>query len=258
MVSATKAAHKIATWNINGFRSTDDTLVLNMIDGFDVVLLQETRLSEPGQIPLWLSSWAVEAAHGPRGRAGVMTLSRVPAVAVVKDPIRVPDASLGRSLLTVHDRFSMLNVYVPHGGRDHRDLATKVAFLESMVRFVLEFAGPPIVIAGDLNLAVAPIDTARPNQNRNSVLYLENVRSPIMSLLSNGYSDAFRVKFPCAEGQYTWWPYAYGARSRNVGWRLDYILLPSTLELLEASLISSQLGSDHCPVRTTFATSQEH
>jgi exodeoxyribonuclease-3 len=41
-----------------------------------------------------------------------------------------------------------------------------------------------------------------------------------------------------------------GARSRNVGWRLDYFLISQSLRprVKQAYIRPAVLGSDHCPV----------
>jgi exodeoxyribonuclease-3 len=51
-------------------------------------------------------------------------------------------------------------------------------------------------------------------------------------------------------GFYTWWSHFGHARERNVGWRIDYIMLsPVLLPLLRSARIHADvMGSDHCPV----------
>ncbi|HEX3014103.1 MAG TPA: endonuclease/exonuclease/phosphatase family protein, partial [Methanobacterium sp.] len=50
--------------------------------------------------------------------------------------------------------------------------------------------------------------------------------------------------------QYTWWSYRGGARSRNVGWRLDYFFVNEEFKdkINCAYILPEVRGSDHCPV----------
>ena len=70
---------------------------------------------------------------------------------------------------------------------------------------------------------------------------------------SNGLVDTFRSVSDESE-QYSWWSYRGGARDRNVGWRIDYILASEALldSINSADILQNILGSDHCPVRLTL------
>jgi exodeoxyribonuclease-3 len=50
--------------------------------------------------------------------------------------------------------------------------------------------------------------------------------------------------------QYTWWTYRFGARSRNIGWRLDYYLVSDSFasRVKDVQVWDQVEGSDHCPV----------
>jgi len=56
--------------------------------------------------------------------------------------------------------------------------------------------------------------------------------------------------YPDKENAYTWWSYMMGARSRNIGWRIDYFLISNRLQeqVNEAVIYPEIMGSDHCPV----------
>jgi exodeoxyribonuclease-3 len=64
-----------------------------------------------------------------------------------------------------------------------------------------------------------------------------------------GFLDTFR-EFEKGGGHYTWWSVFSGARSRNIGWRLDYFLISKSLRprLKKSFILPKVLGSDHCPV----------
>ena len=69
-------------------------------------------------------------------------------------------------------------------------------------------------------------------------------------LLSQGFVDSFRHIYPDREGAYTWWSYMGQARSRNIGWRIDYFLVSDRIQdgIREVTIYSQIPGSDHCPI----------
>jgi exodeoxyribonuclease III len=107
-----------------------------------------------------------------------------------------------------------------------------------------------VVICGDLNVAHRDIDLARPKPNYNkSAGYMQAEIDGIDALLAADFVDTFRHLHP-AEQQYSWWSYRAGAREKNIGWRIDYFLVSSTLvdQLSRAHIYTDIYGSDHCPV----------
>ena len=62
------------------------------------------------------------------------------------------------------------------------------------------------------------------NYNK-SAGYTQAEIDELEKLLGLGYVDAYRKLYPAEEDCYTFWSYMGGARSKNVGWRLDYFLM---------------------------------
>ncbi|CDH97760.1 endonuclease/exonuclease/phosphatase family protein [Bacillus velezensis] len=58
---------------------------------------------------------------------------------------------------------------------------------------------------------------------------------------------------PDREGAYSWWSYRTNAREKNIGWRLDYVIVSDRLKqrISEAAICADIMGSDHCPVEMT-------
>ena len=65
-----------------------------------------------------------------------------------------------------------------------------------------------------------------------------------------GLADTFRWLHPAEKDRYTWWSYRLGARSKNVGWRIDYFLVSESFlpRVKDAFILEHITGSDHCPV----------
>ena len=68
-------------------------------------------------------------------------------------------------------------------------------------------------------------------------------------LIKAGFVDSWRELNP-EKIKYSWWSYRSGARSRNIGWRIDYFWVDKKLmkKIKKAEIHDSILGSDHCPV----------
>ncbi|MDZ7379495.1 MAG: exodeoxyribonuclease III [candidate division KSB1 bacterium] len=108
----------------------------------------------------------------------------------------------------------------------------------------------PVVCCGDFNVAHRPIDLARPGANVGQHGFTDAERAGFQRFLDAGFVDTFRYLHPDAPGHYTWWRQYGGARERNIGWRIDYILVSASLlpHLRAAAILSEVGGSDHCPV----------
>ena len=67
--------------------------------------------------------------------------------------------------------------------------------------------------------------------------------------MAAGFVDTFR-EFESGGGYYTWWSNMHNARARNVGWRIDYVMVSKNLRsrLKKAFILPEVMGSDHCPV----------
>ncbi len=112
----------------------------------------------------------------------------------------------------------------------------------------------PVVICGDMNVAHEEIDIKNPKTNHKNAGFTDEEREKMTILLSNGFTDTFRYKYP-EQVTYSWWSYRFHAREKNAGWRIDYFLISDRLkDKLEDAKIHTEIeGSDHCPVETTLS-----
>ena len=108
----------------------------------------------------------------------------------------------------------------------------------------------PVVLCGDLNVAHQEIDLANPRTNRMNAGFTNEEREGISNLLAEGFIDTFRHVHPDREGAYSWWSYRNSARSRNIGWRIDYFVVSNELvgSIQDAYILPEVEGSDHCPI----------
>lgn len=259
MPADTDAPLGVFSWNVNGLRALarkgEFPAWLDACGGA-IVGLQEVR-ADPDQLgPLatpvgWSFSHVVAASR--QGYSGVALYSRL-----VPDEL---DTRLGprfdgegRLQLARFGRLVVANVYFPNGSGSERSndrVPYKLAFYRALHTKLrrLRKQGLRVLVMGDFNTAHREIDLARPRENQGTSGFLAEEREELDRWLRGGMHDVFR-RFEPGPGHYTWWSQRGGARERNVGWRIDYILaceaaLPF---VVGAALHPGVRGSDHCPV----------
>lgn len=247
---------KIITWNVNGIRAINQKGALNWVfeQEADIICLQEIK-AKINQIPeelifkenyesFWLS------AERP-GYSGVAVYSRVNSLKVNYGMGIETFDTEGRIIQIEYPGFILYNIYFPNGQRGHERVAYKLKFYEELLKILKEQQnnGKNLVITGDFNTAHQEIDLANPSENTNTSGFLLEERTWITNYLNNGFIDIYRELYP-EKTQYTWWTYRFGARRRNIGWRIDYFLITEGLkDYVKDVIIHDQVqGSDHCPV----------
>ncbi|MCK5331945.1 MAG: exodeoxyribonuclease III, partial [Candidatus Marinimicrobia bacterium] len=157
----------------------------------------------------------------------------------------------GRVIITEHENFLLYNIYFPNGQRDQERLDYKLDFYNDLLEILDEqvASGINVVVGGDWNTAHTEIDLANPKANSKTSGFLPEERDWIDKYIEHGYVDTFRLFHPEPE-RYSWWTYRYGARARNVGWRIDYFFVNEgfTDQIIDADIHAEVMGSDHCPI----------
>lgn len=249
------------SWNVNGLRAAAGKGFLRWLQTAHPAVLgvQETKC-HPDQLepevrrPDGYFSYFASAER--KGYSGVALYSRVEPRAV-HSGIGIADYdSEGRTIIAEYDEFVLIIAYFPNGSRDHSRVPYKMAYKQHFLEICNELRrqGKRVVFCGDVNTAHNEIDLARPRQNQNTTGFLRLERDWIDEVISHGYVDTFRDRYPERNGAYSWWSYIGAARTRNVGWRLDYFFVSDDLQplVVDAAIHSEVMGSDHCPVSLTL------
>lgn len=247
---------KVISWNINGLRAIHRRGFLEWLDSVDadIVCLQEIK-AQVNQLPVELIQPKQHITYfNPSNKKGYSGV----AVYTKKQPFKVYYTlgferfdQEGRLLRVDFNQLTILNLYLPHGGRGKENLSFKINVYKYLFQYIEELKQyiPHVLLIGDFNIAHKEIDLARPKQNRNNVMFTQAERHVLDQLLGIGFIDTYR-KFNQEGGNYTWWPYIANARKRNLGWRIDYAFASHTLSsCVRNSLILPEIaGSDHCPI----------
>lgn len=244
---------KIATWNINGIRSGFDQLENFLAaEKPDVLCLQEVKISPEALTDEIRSACGYHSywhLADKKGYAGVAIYS-------LKKPKNVFSGlgaerfdQEGRLIGADFGSLKIINLYFPHSSRDLKRLDFKMDFNQSFFKYLQDHDQKRLIICGDLNVAHANIDLARPKDNRENAGFTQAERDWFSSVLSAGFVDVYRELYPDKQ-EFTWWSNRRGVRERNIGWRIDYFLTqrPLFAKISACSIATKQLGSDHCPV----------
>jgi exodeoxyribonuclease III len=240
------------SWNVNGIRSALSKGFSDFVASYapDVLCLQEVRalpeqveLSYPGYETFWHPA-------DKKGYSGVATLSRIPPLDVRRGMGVEEFAGEGRVLtLEFADHF-LVNIYTPNSQRELTRLAHRQRWDAALLHFLKTLEKQkPVIFCGDLNVSHKPIDLANPKSNQKNAGFTPEERAGFDKFVEAGFVDTFR-EFESEGGHYSWWSYRANARSRNIGWRLDYFLISGELRpnLRGAGIEREVMGSDHCPV----------
>lgn len=244
---------KLISWNVNGLRAVLKKNFLEFLadEKPDVLCLQETKCTPDDVEQLWPAHYTTfwNCAE-KKGYSGTAIFTKERPLKVVNGMGIAEHDREGRVLTAEYADFHLVNVYTPNSKRELERLPYRqewdVAFLKHLKKLERK---KPVVFCGDLNVAHTEIDLANPKANvRNHGFTLEE-RNGFTALVKAGFVDTFR-EFEKGGGHYSWWSPMSGARSRNVGWRIDYFLMSAALRprLKQARILPHVLGSDHCPV----------
>jgi exodeoxyribonuclease III len=258
---------KIISWNVNGIRAVHKKgLFLPFIEKYqpDILCLQETKAQQSQNevdLPDYIEYWN---SAEKKGYSGTAIFTKTKPLSVINglpedickeyglkadkygDPL-----TEGRVIAAEYPDFYVVTVYTPNAKDDLSRVPLRhklwdPAFLAYCKKLEKK---KPVIFCGDLNVAHTPDDLARPKQNEGMKGFTVEEREGFHKFIDAGFVDTFRM-FHKGNGHYSWWSHFANARARNVGWRIDYILVSESLKdrVTSASIHADVLGSDHCPV----------
>lgn len=162
----------------------------------------------------------------------------------------------GRVIRADYKDFSVMSVYFPSGSSGDLRQEFKFKFLDLFATYIHNLRNkiPNLIICGDFNICHKPIDIHNPVRNKNTSGFLPEERDWMDKFIESGFTDVFRIENK-EPHNYTWWSYRANARAKNLGWRIDYIMINRTIisKFKRSVILSKAKHSDHCPVLLEIA-----
>ncbi len=253
---------KIASWNVNSLK-----IRLPHLEEWlkaaapDVVALQEIKLDTPAFPHEAIAAMGYRAVvAGQKTYNGVAILAReMPTDVVVGIPgfddpqQRVIAASVGD--------LRVVDLYVVNGQAVGSDkFAYKLRWLEAVREYLRAELQkhPRMIVLGDFNIAPDDRDVHDPAAWHEQILCSTPEREALRHIMDLGFIDSFR-QFEAGDGHFSWWDYRQAAFRRNLGLRIDLVLVSQALrERARAGGIDREprvwdRPSDHAPVWVELA-----
>jgi exodeoxyribonuclease-3 len=248
---------KLATWNVNSLKvRLPHLLTWLTANAPDVVCLQETKTEDTSFPVADIQAAGYRLLYsGQKTYNGVAILSRAAGADVLAG---IPDFAdeQKRVLAATVEGIRVICVYVPNGESVESDkYRYKLAWLDALQGWLAQQLKqyPRLALLGDYNIAPEARDVHDPRLWEGKVLFSEPERAAFRGMLQLGMKDSFRL-FDQPDKAYSWWDYRMNAFKRNLGLRIDHILLSDELATyckatsIHKDVRALERPSDHAPV----------
>jgi exodeoxyribonuclease-3 len=266
---------RLATWNVNSLNARIEKVFWWLERAApDVLLMQETKLSDDDAPHEEFARLGYELAHHGQGRRnGVAIASRI-GIADVSTNFGEPLApertteqgddepyAEARMIAALCGGVRVVSLYAPNGRTlDSIFYRAKLAWFERLERWCRGRASTSeaLALGGDFNVAPADADVWDANACHGGTHVSAPERAAVSALLALGLVDAYRVKHS-EPNRYTWWDYRAGSFHKNLGMRIDHVLVSSALaprivatEIDREARKGKPTPSDHAPLVVDF------
>jgi exodeoxyribonuclease-3 len=270
---------RIATWNVNSLKARQEALERWLERAApDILLIQETKLTDSDAPVMPFAMLGYDLLHHGEGRwngVGIATRQGLSVEDVVTNfgdgPVRDSGPGAARDFseedFNPFDEARMLSalveglrvvvIYAPNGRVVGSPFYTgKLAWFERLSRWLAETQTPtaPLLIGGDFNIAPTDADVWDARAVHGGTHVSEPERAAFRALLEWGLVDAYRLRQQ-APGRFSWWDYRAGNFHKNLGMRIDHLLVTEPVarrvvaaEIDREARKGPPIPSDHAPL----------
>jgi len=253
---------KIATWNVNSLKVRLPQVLQWLTENpIDILCLQETKLTDDKFPVAEIEAAGYRVAFtGQKTYNGVAILSKHPMTDIVKN---IPDFEdeQQRVIAATIKGVRIVCAYIPNGQTVGSDkYKYKLKWLDGLHNWLSQEckAHQNLALLGDYNIAPEDRDVHDPVAWEGQVLVSDPERAAFRRLIDLGLTDSFRL-FDQPEKIFSWWDYRQMAFRRNMGLRIDHILLSAPLAArcsactIDKTPRKWEQPSDHTPVIATIS-----
>ncbi|MEO8228428.1 MAG: exodeoxyribonuclease III [Chloroflexota bacterium] len=277
---------RIATWNVNSLKARQDKVVGWLARAApDILLIQETKLGDDDAPVMAFAMLGYDLVHHGEGRWNGVAIAVRQGLGVTDvvtnfgdGPVR--DSGPGAAVAVSEEDFDPLDearmvsavvdpggtaggpirvvsLYAPNGRVVGSPFfAGKLRWYERLERWLREACSPdePVVVGGDFNLAPTDDDVWDAAAVHGGTHVSEPERAAFRALLDWGLIDAYR-RMSHEPGRFTWWDYRAGNFHKNLGMRIDHVLVTRPIaerivfaEIDREARKGPPIPSDHAPL----------
>lgn len=243
----------ILTLNCNGLRSAIQKNLLEWlkVENPDIVCLQEIKIHQRDLTESLQNLLGYQTYYYPAEKAGYSGVAVWAKTKPLSFQVGMDIAEYDREARILRlewEKFSVASVYFPSGTSGEHRQTVKERFLNDFLSFT-EKINKKVIFSGDFNIAHTEQDIHHPERHHKQSGFLPHERKWFSELLEKGYTDSFRFLYPAAK-EYSWYNFRSNARSKNLGWRIDYHIVSDDLadKIQEVKIYQDVVFSDHCPV----------
>lgn len=254
---------KLATFNTNSIRARMGIIVDWLEkEAPDVLCLQETKVQDKDFPADPFKEMGYQLVfRGQKSYNGVAIISKLPLEEIRLNLYKKENEEARFMSARVHG-MPLMNLYVPQGFAPGTEkFEYKLSWLKDLLAHIKGNYDPalPLLMVGDFNVALEPIDVYDPEGLRGEVGFHPDEQSIFREYLAWGLVDVFREHHP-GGGHYTFWDYRIpNAFKRKMGWRIDYILATRPLaEKSPRAWIDTEPRTRQKPSDHTFLVAEFH
>jgi len=270
---------RIATWNVNSLKARLEKVEWWLARAEpDILLMQETKLTDEDAPVMAFAMAGYDLIHHGEGRWNGVAMAVRQGMGVSDivtnfgdGPVRNSGPGAGtavaeedfdpsdeaRMLSADVDGIRYVCLYAPNGrvvGSPFYE--GKLRWFERVRRWLDETRKPsePLVLGGDLNVAPTDADVWDARAVHGGTHVSEPEREAFGRLLEWRLVDAYRSR-RSEPGRFTWWDYRAGNFHKNLGMRIDHLLVTRTIadrivlaEIDREARKGTPIPSDHAPL----------
>src|SRR5207248_2240904 len=223
---------RIATWNVNSLRARLEKVGWWLERARpDVLLMQETKLSDGDAPHADFERWGYTLAHHGEGRWNGVAIASLAPVSDVCTNFGQPlhpsgdQEPLGeaRMIAATAGGVRVISIYAPNGRVVGSPFfAAKLAWFDKLAAWLARAQKPdqPLLVGGDFNVAPTDLDVWDATACHGGTHVSPEERAAFQRLCDWGLTDAYRLHHPEGE-RYSWWDYRAGNFHKNYGMRID-------------------------------------